>query len=302
MSWIETAFTLPTITADIESDVDSMLSNIPNELSSAATRLGALPVHDYVVTPISIDCAGIGSTWAQLVDVMDSESFVVSIHPWVDGEGQGDDVYQYISPINAVESLAVKLEDINDSHLPNDEKEAVVVMVYASTMHEFENQLNAFNVVFPIPEFQMVQRRAKQLVSLETEKIKLPNPSKNNRWSERNVLQHDTPSEFLSLLSDRVAISVGYDEGSNSPVAELEALIVKKQQHLSDTKSNYDNAVSSLVGGAGKSIFISSRSMSAIASELRSSSPPGHEYSLCAAMLVVADAGELTFLREVLGL
>ncbi len=302
MSWVETSFSNPVVTSDIESDVDSMLSNVNSEMSNAATRLGGVSSHEYTINPAASDSAGVGAIWSQLVDVMDAESNVVSVHPWVDGEGVGSDVYQHISPINTVESLAGKLEDINDNNSPKGEKEAVVVMVYASTMQEFENQLNAFNLVFPIPDFEMAQRRAKQLVELEDEKIKLPDPSKNNRWVTSNSLQHETPSKFLSLLSDRVAISVGYDEENNNPVAELQALISKKQQHLSDTKANYDGAVSSLVGGSGKSIFISSRSVSSIASTLRSSSPPGHEYSLCSAMLVVADAGELTFIKEVLGL
>ncbi|MBL4755827.1 MAG: hypothetical protein JKY52_19815 [Flavobacteriales bacterium] len=301
MNWQPTNFSAPSIATDAANDVDIMLANAGGELTNANGRLVSVS-HNFVANTVASDVSGVGSSWAQLVDAINANTHVVAVHPWVADVGQGGGVFRNLSPQNAVNALADKLVDANDASLPGGEKEAVAIMVYSSTLDNFESQLAAFNAVFPVAEFQMVQRRAKQLFNLDAEKILLPQPAKNSRWVLSNTLQQSTTNNVLSVVGKRLAIAVGYDAENTDPVSELQTLIAKKQQHIQDSKTISDALLSSFSGDTGHAAFVSARPLSSIANLLRTTETGGHENNLCAAVLVVADAGELTFLKEVLGL
>ncbi|WFQ78518.1 hypothetical protein PXH59_12395 [Xenorhabdus sp. SF857] len=92
---------------------------------------------------------------------------IVPIHPFVYGIGQQTDSGSYLSPTNAIDTLATKLTGAGNIN-------SLILMVCAKTHAEFMQQLAQFAAVLPLPVFAQVKRMAKTAESLAITKMQLP--------------------------------------------------------------------------------------------------------------------------------
>ncbi|WP_340621642.1 hypothetical protein [Xenorhabdus siamensis] len=92
---------------------------------------------------------------------------IVPVHPFLYGIGQQTDSGSYLSPANAIDTLANKLTRAGNIN-------SLVLMVCAKTHAEFMQQLAQFAAVLPLPVLAQVKRMAKTAESLATTKMQLP--------------------------------------------------------------------------------------------------------------------------------
>lgn len=93
---------------------------------------------------------------------------VLPVHPWVYGVGQAAGDTSYLSPVNAMEYLAKKLESVSD------ETSIVVHMLNAPTHTEFMGLLSDYSSVLPLPVIALVKRRAEEAAALAITKMQIP--------------------------------------------------------------------------------------------------------------------------------
>ncbi|MBD1229417.1 hypothetical protein [Xenorhabdus griffiniae] len=92
---------------------------------------------------------------------------IVPVHPFAYGIGQQTDSGSYLSPANAIDTLANKLTGAGNIN-------SLVLMVCAKTHNEFMQHLTQFASVLPLPVFAQVKRMAKTAESLAITKMQLP--------------------------------------------------------------------------------------------------------------------------------
>lgn len=96
---------------------------------------------------------------------------VVDVHPWTPEAGHKEDTGLYLSPANAVTSLAKKLAAAPSV------LDVIAMMVTAPTLAGFITELTALAVVFPAPAVTAAARRAVTAASLPTSRMQIPAPS-----------------------------------------------------------------------------------------------------------------------------
>ncbi|CRY69452.1 hypothetical protein [Yersinia pekkanenii] len=92
----------------------------------------------------------------------------VAVHPWAFGVGQNEPSGSFLSPENAINSLASRLAGADS------DQDVLVLLIAANTLTEFITVLTAAAAVFPIPALTQVQRRAKAALSLDASKMQIP--------------------------------------------------------------------------------------------------------------------------------
>ncbi|MDC9597212.1 hypothetical protein [Xenorhabdus anantnagensis] len=92
---------------------------------------------------------------------------IVPVHPFLYGVGQQTDSGRYLSPANAIDTLANKVMRAGNIN-------SLILMVCAKTHDEFMQHLTQFSSVLPLPVFAQVTRMATTADSLAITKMQLP--------------------------------------------------------------------------------------------------------------------------------
>lgn len=294
-------FAWPERFSSLASSFNGVLSSAPGELSAAQGRLNNAPGLDYEHSPLASGASGSASDLATVIGDLLAQAQVVCAHPWSQGIGQGENHFRYLSPANAVQAAAKKCVDAADAHAPTATVDALVLVVSANGFNAFAQALQAFNQVFPVADFLFCQRRAQQLASVEQDKQYLPEAAINARWRARGIGALGLARPAGSALGELGASATAYEAGGVNADAELVQLASKKQLLLQAQQ----NAVAALPGlfsgGAGRAVFLQNKTATQINSALANSGL-SHDEPLACCLLICAEPGGLTLLREMLSL
>ncbi|AZZ94674.1 hypothetical protein EUZ85_29775 [Hahella sp. KA22] len=299
MSWRLTAFNASTTEAQAVALAAPILTGADASLADASARVQGVSLA-YSPNPLATQASEAAAAREAYQALMHYEGQILCVHPFQEGVADGSGLYRYLSAPNAAARLAAKLTDAQDAGRPLGQLDAVALLIVARDLAGFAERLAAFNAVFPAPELQLAQRRAAQLATLEQEKWLLPDAPLTPPWVARDGLQIPRLAQHGRAVGAQLATAQGYAAETPSPIAELQAVIERKRQHLQQLQSHYDQLKSQLTGQAGYALYAEGDA-SAVAAQLQAGAP-GHEYVLTAGALFVADAGRLTFLKETFGL
>lgn len=120
---------------------------------------------------------------------------LLTLHPFIYGVGKVTATGSYLSPTNAINHLAQKLQGAG-------EVDIVVIMICARTHAEFISAIQAFSHVLPLPVFSQVERMAKTAESLNITKMQIP----------AKVLAGIPEPQTLSTRHSRTVINTGLIE------------------------------------------------------------------------------------------
>ncbi|MBU6950988.1 hypothetical protein [Hahella sp. HN01] len=299
MSWRLTAFSASNTEAQAVALAAPILAGADASLAEASTRINGLSLA-YSPNPLATQASEAAAAREAYQALMRYEGRVLCVHPFQEGVGDGSGLYRYLSAPNAAARLAAKLTDAQDTGRPRGQLDAVAVLIVARDLAGFAERLAAFNAVFPAPELQLAQRRAAQLATLEQEKWLLPDAPLTPPWTARDGVQIPRLAQHGRAVGAQLATAQGYAAETPSPMAELQAVIEQKRQRLKELQSHYNELKGQLNGQTGFALYAQGDA-SAVAAQLQAGAP-GHEYVLTAGALFVANAGQLTFLKETFGL
>lgn len=301
MAWNNPSLQFPPSVKALSDGVDSTLSQGRVEIDTALSRLGAVnPLFEN--NPTAAIAQGAAAAQNNLVDLFDADLRLLVVHPWTEGVGQGEGVIRHLSAPNAQLALAKKLADTWDTHKPGGNLEAVAVLFAEQTLQAFAARLSAIGQVFPLPELRVAERRAEQLLRLESEKSVLPGASLGGQWRPRRLLQLHMAKTSAQCVGAEIATAYGYEVENTDPVTELQQLAAKKQAYLDSVRAETENRVAQFAASGRTYCLYASGSTSDIADQVAAAGPFDHDHVFSAAILFTAAPGELTPLKEIFGL
>lgn len=250
--------------------------------------------------------AAISAGRAALANQFENVPACIVVTPFQLGIGQGSGGHQrFLSAPNLLQHLANKLTDTTDATRPQGQQSGLVLMFLATRLDQLASTLARFNALLPMPDLVRAERRAKHLARLELEKWELPSAGQMPRWSQLPLQRCPITKLASQSMAGQLAMLEGYAADS-SPMADLANLQARKKaqaqdrdQQLADLKAQFANSTED---AAIQSRLLGPGDNSQIRRELLEGDAPGHEWPLCAGVLLVGSSEGLSFVRELVGL
>lgn len=201
---------------------------------------------------------GIGQNMAALTSSM------LPVHPWTYGAGQAAGDGSYLSPKNATEYLASRLERADG------ETTAVVFMVCAATHADFMKNLAAFSSVLPLPVFSQVTRRAHNVAQLAITKMQIPGKVLGGLPA---AVPLSTATNRLAMNAQRIAQAKA-EAAMGASVAGLMSAMSDFASVRGSALASISQALADLQGKTAPAwVFTSRGSPAFIANEMRKNIP-----------------------------
>ena len=220
------------------------------------------------------------------------------VTPFQSGAGQGRGYQRFLSAPNLVQLLADKLLNGPDGY-------GLAVMFLATRYDQMADALARFNALLPIPELQRCASRARHLSSLETDKWELPSAAPLPRWGTLPLERCTLTQAAKRSLSGQLAALESYTADS-SPLADLAGLSARKVAQVAARDRQLQDLRDQLANPCPEAAMVARLIGPGNGGELRrlllSGSAPGHEWVLCAGLLLVGSKEGLSFVQELVGL
>lgn len=276
------------------------------ERANTARRLQGL-ASLATTSPGSVGAAAAGAVTAgreALAQSLGEAPACLVVTPFQSGVGQGRGYQRYLSAPNMLQQLGEKLVDAGDDGRPTRPQYALVVMFLGTRYDKFGQTLARFNAVLPTPDLQRAERRSKNLSVLDAEKWELPIAGTLPRWGTL-PLERCTVTKIASqALQSQLSVMDCYSDGS--PMGDLSQLAQRKAnqsqaqaQELADLKAMFAGATADETTRAR---LIGPGDATELRRQLLQGEAPGHEWGLCAGVLLVGSLNGLAFVRELVGL
>ena len=277
------------------------------ELASTAQRLAGLEgLASTNPGPVGDAAKGaITAGRAALAEQLGQAPACLVVTPFQSGIGQGTGYQRFLSAPNLLEHLAKKLDDVSDTGRPAGPQYALSILFLGTRLEQLASSLSRFNALLPIPDLVRTERRAQHLVKLETEKWEIPGAGPLPRWQALPLERCTVVKAAKRSMAGQLAVLESYAADS-SPLGDLAALATRKvaqqqgrDQQLADLKA--------LLTGGNPDISMRARligpgNTSELRCELLAGDAPGHEWVLCAGLLLVGSKEGLSFVQELVGL
>ncbi|WNF56038.1 hypothetical protein [Pseudomonas sp. SG20052] len=277
------------------------------ELASTAQRLAGLDgLASTNPGPVGDAAKGaIATGRAALAEQLGQAPACLVVTPFQSGIGQGRGYQRFLSAPNVLEHLARKLEDVTDTGRPAGPQYALSILFLGTRLEQLASSLSRFNALLPIPDLVRTERRAQHLTKLETEKWEIPGAGPLPRWQALPLERCTVVKAAKQSMAGQLAVLESYAADS-SPLGDLAALATRKaaqqqgrDQQLADLKN--------LLAGGNPDVSMQARligpgNTSELRRELLASDAPGHEWVLCAGLMLVGSKAGLSFVQELVGL
>lgn len=220
------------------------------------------------------------------------------VTPFQSGVGQGRGYQRFLSAPNLVQLLADTLLDAGGGY-------ALAVMFLTTHYGQLANALARFNALLPIPELQRCANRARHLARLETDKWELPSAAPLPHWGTLPLERCPLTQAAKRSLSGQLAALESYTADS-SPLADLAALSARKVAQAAARDQQLQALRDQLANPYPETAMVARLIGPGNGGELRrlllAGSAPGHEWVLCAGLLLVGSEEGLSFVQELVGL
>jgi hypothetical protein len=277
------------------------------ELASTAQRLAGLEgLASTNPGPVGDAAKGaIAAGRAALAEQLGQAPSCLVVTPFQSGIGQGKGYQRFLSAPNVLEHLAKKLEDVTDTGRPAGPQYALSILFLGTRLEQLASSLSRFNALLPIPDLVRTERRAQHLTKLETEKWEIPGAGPLPRWQALPLERCTVVKAAKQSMTGQLAVLESYAADS-SPLGDLAALATRKaaqqqgrDQQLADLKD--------LLAGGNPEVSMRARligpgNSSELRRELLAGDAPGHEWVLCAGLMLVGSKEGLSFVQELVGL
>ena len=219
--------------------------------------------------------------------------------PFQSGIGQGRGYQRFLSAPNLVQLLADKLLGAAGDHY------ALAVLFLSTRYDQLAHSLSRFNALVPVPELQRCENRARHLSRLETEKWELPGATAVPAWGTLPLERCTITRAAKRSLSGQLAALESYTADS-SPMADLSTLAARKIAQAAARDQQLKDLQDQLANPSPDTAMVARLIGPGNGGELRrlllSGSAPGHEWVLCAGLLLVGSKEGLSFIQELVGL
>lgn len=247
MSFQPVSFSPSGSVADLSAGLGPALAGLQNGLAQGARSLQGL----------DLPPSGSGDLEAQMAQARKQASTALAepaafmaITPFQHGIGTRKGEYAYLTPAQALATLASRFEDAQVTSDGDNTELALVVMLVATVSHAAMAQaLEGFNKVYPLPQLEQVCRRAKALSTLETDKFTIPKGPGFPAWGQMSPQKNVTGQAVAKALGGMLAAGEGAGMGATSPGDMLAAFAQKQTQKLQEKAADLQALADSMTGG-----------------------------------------------------
>lgn len=278
-----------------------------DELASTAQRLAGLDGMTST-NPGPVGAAAesaIAAGRAALAGQMGEAPACLAVTPFQSGIGQGCGHQRFLSAPNLLQQLAAKLVDSGDGGLPIGPQYALSLMFLGTRYDQLADTLARFNALLPIPDLVRTERRARHLSQLEAEKWEIPQAGPLPRWQSLPLERCTVVKAAKQSMAGQLAMLESYAADS-SPMADLAALAGRKAAQQQGRDSQLNDLKALLAGGNAdhsmRARILGPGEPHELRAALLQGEAPGHEWVLCAGVLLVGSLDGLSFVRELVGL
>ncbi|EGH68052.1 hypothetical protein RYA07_15625 [Pseudomonas syringae pv. actinidiae] len=308
MSWTNIKFRWPAQATQWMGQMAGARNLIQGEMLSTGERVSKLA--DIATTsPGPIGGAAqvaISAGRTALAEQFENVPSCIVVTPFQHGVGQGSGGHQrFLSAPNLLQLLADKLTDTTDAVRPQGQQSALVLIFLATRLDQLAATLGRFNVVLPMPDLVRAERRAEHLAKLEVEKWIMPIAGQMPLWSQLPLQRCPITKLASQSMAGQLAVLEGYAADS-SPMADLadlqarkKAQVQEREQQLADLKAQFTNSAENV---SIQARMLGPGDLGQLRRELLEGEAPGHEWPLCAGVLLVGSAESLSFVQELVGL
>lgn len=247
--------TFKPVTMSGSAQVQSMLTALAPALTQLATTMvrglgnvsGLLGASQAGATSVgqleTIARAGVSSALRSKVQTL-------TITPYNSGMRKGD--RSYLTPENALQKLVLVIDEaysrlLRCGQLEPDSHIAVIVLTFLAESEErLATSLSSFNAVFPLEELQRLERKAKALSTLETDKFIIPEAPSYPAWGQTSPANEQTGQNFNKTLGGLVGANEG--QGVPSSLARLSQFAEKQAVKIADKLKQMDDMANAMQG------------------------------------------------------
>jgi hypothetical protein len=307
MNWAPVTMRWPEQATQWMGELSAAQDLASGELVSTALRLTGLDgLTSTNPGPVGDAAKGaIAAGRAALAEQLGQAPACLVVTPFQSGIGQGSGYQRFLSAPNLLEHLAKKLDDVTDSGRPSGPQYALSILFLGTRLDQLASTLSRFNALLPIPDLVRTERRAQHLVKLETEKWEIPGAGPLPRWQSLPLERCTVVKAAKQSMVGQLAVLESYAADS-SPLGDLAALATRKAAQQQGRDQQLDDLKALLAGGAEDSSMrarlIGPGNTSELRRELLAGDAPGHEWVLCAGVMLVGSKEALSFVQELVGL
>lgn len=278
-----------------------------NELAETTKRLadldGLANINPGPVGPAAK--AAVESGRLAITAQMDQALACLVITPFQRGVGQGRGYQRFLSAANLLRLLGDKLLDDTPGRQADTDQCALAIIFRATHYEQLADTLSRFNALLPIPELVRCEKRARYLSRLEAEKWLLPGATPLRPWGTLPLERCTITRAAQQLLSSQLSELESYTADS-SPLADLNALTARKAAQAAARDQKLKGLQDQLANpgpDAGMvARFVGPGQCAKLRHDLLTAPAPGHEWVLCAGLMLVGSKEALSFIQELVGL
>ncbi|TOY93192.1 hypothetical protein [Vibrio fluvialis] len=293
--WQSSSITWPHSAATIQSEAEAVTGQVGQTMAVAAGRLANLQ-SDANFGRHALSAEAEALLWLRVeLDSLLIAGTVLSATPYQFQVGEKLDSGSYLSPNNAVKTLAAKLRDLSDRHRPKGQLHAVAIMLTGQSISEFASKLAQITAVLTLPDWTQVARQAKALVTNDRDKLHQPVAMVQPRFKPFATLNAQPVGDYFSEQSAQLATLESLASDNTHVIGKLQALAVKRSTVLSDI-SEVINNLKNLQGSVYSMSLIGT--VESIATQLQNAAAPNNHQLTIASLLLSHEP--LTFWEELL--
>lgn len=302
-TWTSLAFAWPAQSTQWLASLNAPLAQAGSELSAAADRLDALAsLASTAPNPVGAAAGGAIAGGRDGLTGLLAGVTALTVTPFQHGIGQGSGLQRYLSAPNLLKHMAGQLTAGGDPHRPVGRQYGLAILVLGTELGQLAQSLAVLNAVLPLPALQRAERRAGQLARLEGEKWLMPASDTAPKWRARGLRRSTWPRQAQQAMSAQLAALEGYAADTH-PVAELAALADRKAARLQAQAQHLATLQTELAGGGTtlRARWLGEGEPAELRDALLEGEAPGHEWGLCAGVLLAGPQSAMTYLKELFG-
>jgi hypothetical protein len=281
MTWQTASLTWPT--DSLQASAESVTNQVGSAMNTATGKLAAVSGDaSFARNTLSASAVALLGLRSDL-ELLLNQGTVLSASLYQYQVGSELESGAYLNPQTAVKILAAKLRDLADPQRPTGQLHAVAVMLTASNLTSFANQLAELVTVLSLPDWCQVARQAKALSTNDIDKLHQPAAIVQPRFKPTAHITSTTLSDYLTLQGAQIATLESLASDSTNVIDKLSVLAAKRTQKLSQLSAQI-NALKQLSGNVYS--FSLSGTPESIASQLTQANVPNsHQFTLASVLL-----------------
>lgn len=288
-----TNLTWPNAAQTIQTSAETVTDQIGTTMNDAVSRLTPLESDaNYGRHALSADAQSLLGLRGDLESLIEQGS-IISATPYQYAVGQRLESGCVLTPQQARDTLAAKLQDQIDTHRPNTSTHCIAVMVSASNLVSFASQLANITLVLCLPDWMQTVRQAKALITHEQSKMHVPAPIVQPRFKPQATVNAQPLYDYGQHQAGQIATLESLASDTTDVIGKLGALAAKRTAKMDELKSQI-NALKALQGSVWSAKFTGS--LESMASQLKNTNvPTNYQYTVMS--LLLSDK-PLTFFEE----